>query len=306
LVDNIHSIPITRVVQQLTKKPYYLFLYLDSLFIQDSHLVAEFADMQVKLYAEYALPRLIDFLRASNYYSLEQAFEVCKERDLVPEMVFLLGKMGNNKQALTLIIERLGDVQRAIEFAKEQNDDDLWEDLLRYSETRPTFIRGLLENVGVEISPIRLIRRIKNGLEIPGLKDALIKILQDFHLQISLLQGCQTILYGDSAELSHKLQNGQTGGFFLTAKTTCSVCSRSIQETPDSLVILYLCRHVVHATCLSGSNRLPPRPDPVSRSAGLLGSAREINGKIAYESIIRARIGRGCPVCHGRGDETRT
>lgn len=45
--------------------------------------------------------------------------------------------MGNNKKALTLIIERLGDVHRAIEFAKEQSDDDLWEDLLMYSETRP-------------------------------------------------------------------------------------------------------------------------------------------------------------------------
>jgi vacuolar protein sorting-associated protein 41 len=70
-------------------------------------------------------------------------------------MVFLLGRMGNNRQALTLIIERLGDVNRvclpcvefisrythslvqAIDFAKEQNDDDLWEDLLKYSETRP-------------------------------------------------------------------------------------------------------------------------------------------------------------------------
>lgn len=45
--------------------------------------------------------------------------------------------MGNNKQALMLIIERLGDVQRAIEFAKEQKDEDLWEDLLNYSESRP-------------------------------------------------------------------------------------------------------------------------------------------------------------------------
>lgn len=70
------------------------------------------------------------------------------------EMVFLLGRMGNNKQALMLIIERLGDVQRvsryemrlrrsglirvqAIDFAKEQADEDLWEDLLQYSETRP-------------------------------------------------------------------------------------------------------------------------------------------------------------------------
>lgn len=41
---------------------------------------------------------------------------VCKERDFVPEMVFLLGRMGNNKQALTLIIERLGDVNRVSMF----------------------------------------------------------------------------------------------------------------------------------------------------------------------------------------------
>lgn len=81
------------------------------------------------------------------------------------------------------------------------------------------FIRGLLENVGVEISPIRLIRRIKNGLEIPGLKEALIKILQDFHLQISLLEGCQTILNGDSSDLSRDLQSKQNSGYFITGES---------------------------------------------------------------------------------------
>jgi hypothetical protein len=54
----------------------------------------------------------MDFLRASTAYSLEKAYNICKTRDYVPEMVFLLGRMGNNKQALELIIERLGDVQR--------------------------------------------------------------------------------------------------------------------------------------------------------------------------------------------------
>lgn len=81
------------------------------------------------------------------------------------------------------------------------------------------FIRGLLENVGVEISPIRLIRRIKNGLEIPGLKEALIKILQDFYLQISLLEGCQDILNGDISVLSRKLQRNQSSGFFLSGNS---------------------------------------------------------------------------------------
>lgn len=42
----------------------------------------------------------------------------------------------------------------------------------------------MLENVGAEIDPVLLIRRIKDGLEIPGLKEALIKILHDFNLQV--------------------------------------------------------------------------------------------------------------------------
>lgn len=67
---------------------------------------------QVRLYAEYDYSQLMGYLRASNYYSLEKAYEICTGRDFVPEMVFLLGRMGNNKQALMLIIERLGDVQR--------------------------------------------------------------------------------------------------------------------------------------------------------------------------------------------------
>jgi hypothetical protein len=39
----------------------------------------------------------------------------------VPEMVFLLGRMGSNKQALMLIIQRLGDVQRVSSSARARN-----------------------------------------------------------------------------------------------------------------------------------------------------------------------------------------
>jgi len=270
-------------------------------------MVSGFADVQVKLFAEFATSRLIDFLRASNDYNLENAYKVCDERNLVPEMVFLLGRMGNNKQALTLIIEQLGDVHRAIDFAKEQNDDDLWEDLLKYSETRPTFIRGLLENVGPEISPLRLIRRIKNGLEIPGLQEALIKILQDFHLQISLLEGCQTILNGDSSDFAGKLHKDQTAGFFLTAKAACLICSRPLLQTSQALLLLFLCRHVVHATCTSGGTQLPPQPDPALRGMSITDSeARGLSGKIVFESVVRARLDRGCPVCHQVSEGSRT
>ncbi|KZT06554.1 vacuolar protein sorting-associated protein 41 [Laetiporus sulphureus 93-53] len=304
LVDHIHSIPIGRVVQQLQVRPYYLYLYLDALFHKDPHLTSDFGDSQVKLYAEYNPGHLMEFLRASNYYNLEKAYNICNDRDMVPEMVFLLGRMGNNKKALTLIIERLGDVSRAIDFAKEQHDDDLWEDLLKYSETRPTFIRGLLENVGAEIDPIRLIRRIKNGLEIPGLKGALIKILHDFNLQTSLLEGCQTIMDGDGAELARNLHRNQTSGFFLSAHTHCPVCSLPLQHQLHGLTLLFLCRHVVHASCVVDDASLAEQLDHSLVGMGI-GGHQGISGRIAYTALARARIDKGCSVCHKKGEGQR-
>jgi len=99
------------VVKQLEGKPHYLYMYLDSLFDKDPQFCLPYSDRIVELYAEYDPDRLMPFLRASNFYDLEKALKICRERDYVTEMVFLLGRMGNNKQALMLIIERLGDVQ---------------------------------------------------------------------------------------------------------------------------------------------------------------------------------------------------
>jgi hypothetical protein len=200
-------------------------------------------------------------------------------------MVYLLGRMGgtNNKQALTLIIERLGDVHRAIDFAKEQADDDLWEDLLRYAETRPPFIRGLLETVGPEIDPVRLIRRISNGLAIPGLKPALLQILHDFGLQRALLEGCGAVLAGDAAALARRLQADQSAGFALAPKSRCPLCSNPLVRVHQGLVLLYLCRHMVHASCVDEEALEGCQPDPVMASldVGEGSYARALGNKIA-------------------------
>jgi vacuolar protein sorting-associated protein 41 len=45
--------------------------------------------------------------------------------------------MGNTKQALRLITNELHDVNHAIEFCKEHNDHELWEDLISHSIDKP-------------------------------------------------------------------------------------------------------------------------------------------------------------------------
>lgn len=54
------------------------------------------------------------FLVSSQSYPLEEAHELCKRKGLVREQVFVLGRMGNAREALDLIISRLADVPQVI------------------------------------------------------------------------------------------------------------------------------------------------------------------------------------------------
>lgn len=79
--------------------------------------------------------------------------------------------MGNIDEALTLMVEKVGDVKqvrlapslhvsliapKAIEFVQKQNDDRLWDDLIAKSIRNPVFVSGLLENVGTHINPLKV------------------------------------------------------------------------------------------------------------------------------------------------------
>lgn len=206
----------------------------------------------------------------------------------------------------------------------------MWEDLLKYAETRPAFIRGLLENVGAEIDPLRLIRRIKDGLQIPGLKPALIKILQEFNLQLSLLDDCAAILYHDSLTYSQELTRAQREGMQGQVSSVCSKCQEPLFKTSEFLHasphhrdtaadVYFLCRHVYHLSCLVPPERIPkrgrdalpslevsvtqagPRGDdmygPDRRSAI---RKKAFDDKLRYEARLRSHLKKGCPACHKR------
>ncbi len=116
------------------------------------------------------------------------------------------------KRALYLIIDRLSDVSRAIAFAKEQDDPDLWDDLLNYSMDKPRFIRGLLEEVGTAINPITLVRRIPEGLAVEGLREGLQHIMKEHEIQYSISLGVARVLRSEVATALNRLRSGQQKG----------------------------------------------------------------------------------------------
>ena len=148
-------------------------------------------------------------------------------------------------------------------------------------------------------------------------------------IKASLSEGCSRILSGDCSILIGRLINGQGGGAHAsgksgnddgtadqlinpTEKSQCVVCGlaafQSRPSTPSTLVLMYLCRHFVHASCSLYEDDLevPQRADNPFVSQLLTGDKiqarlRELSGKLSFAAAVRTRVG-SCPVCfHARG-----
>ncbi len=76
----------------------------------------------------------------------------------------------------------------------------------------------MLENLGSFIDPVRLVERIPDGLEIQGLRSALVKIVNDYGIQMSLREGCERILRNDTIQLFEQLYKTRRRGLIMTCK----------------------------------------------------------------------------------------
>lgn len=108
--------------------------YLDELDKRDTkESKKKYHGLLVHLYADYERDKLLPLLRRSDNYPIEQALDICSQRMFYPEMVYLLGRIGNTSEALALMTRELNDMESAIAFCQEHDDEELWNDLVNYS-----------------------------------------------------------------------------------------------------------------------------------------------------------------------------
>ena len=315
------------------------------LALEGKTLVSDYADTAVELFAEYDRSLLMTFLKSSQSYTLRIASRICEQRSFIPELVYLLSKEGRTARALRLIIDSLNDVSQAIAFAIEQNDNSLWDDLINYSMNKPVFIRGLLEQVGTSIDPLKLVKRIPPGLEIQGLKEALTKMLKEFEMQESISKGVARVLRGEVNTAMQQRSNGLRTGIRIDVPHgkksdkrissggqhhvqpkdikpgSCATCGDAINdpETPPQHLLAFPCSHIFHLACLLKQS-LPPDTEPPAMLVQYLNPSvteegeegfawdvydKSIGPKVDRARLLRTVLGDGCPLEEKRGGQAR-
>lgn len=231
LIQHRDTIPPYEIVEELLNsndddRRYFLHLYLHSLFETDIHAGGEFHDIQVELYADFEPRMLLTFLRTSQHYNLDKAYEILSRKELVREHVYVLGRMGNAKQALSIIINKLEDIQEAVEFVTEQHDDELWDEFINQCLQKGEMVGMLLEHTVGNMDPLYIVKLVPDGLEIPRLRDRLVKIITDYRTETSLRQGCNDILKADCVNLLVKYFNEAKHGIHLSSEEEDTQASR--------------------------------------------------------------------------------
>ena len=217
LVNHRHEFSPREVIKVFKESnlDFVNYFYLQKLLEVDEYQVNDFCNERIQLLTLYDRSQLLRFLQKNSNYDIDKAIETCTTNDLTEELVYLLGRIGENKQALQLIIEKLNDEVKAIEFAKRQNDNEVWDILLEYSMTKPKFITALIEHAdeqsNIYYDPITILKRMPKNVHIPGLSESVIKFSNNNELNLILNQLMLAIIYKQSETSSqqyraHKLQ----------------------------------------------------------------------------------------------------
>ncbi|XP_019199476.1 PREDICTED: vacuolar protein sorting-associated protein 41 homolog isoform X2 [Ipomoea nil] len=336
LLQHRDLIPPPEVVSQLMAagnegdSRYLMHLYLHALFETNPHAGRDYHDLQVELYAEYDPKMLLPFLRSSQHYTLEKAYDICVKRNLLKEQVFILGRMGNSKQALAVIINKLGDIEEAIEFVNDQHDDELWDELIRQCLNKAEMVGVLLEHTVGNLDPLYIVNMLPNGLEIPRLRDRLVKIITDYRTETSLRHGCNDILKADCVNLLIKYYKEAKRGIHLSDEVdearskrgeqrasnlvdrTLSIKSMEVKSKtrgggrccicfdPFSIqsisIIAFFCCHAYHLTCLMEStNSVSSKKEAAAPSQGASSYYEYDNGEVDEDEDEDEATSSGAP-----------
>ncbi|TGO66134.1 hypothetical protein BOTNAR_0067g00110 [Botryotinia narcissicola] len=204
---------------------------------------------------------------------------------------------------------------------------------------KPIFIRGLLEEVGTAIDPIRLVRKIPEGLEIEGLREGLSRMIKEYEIQESISQGVARVLRGEVAMAQNTLRAGQRRGVkFDVAEQEfevdteiqqpptrrlhkhkpahCISCKSAFYEGEMETLVGFACGHVWHLSHLLNYGK---SEDQIRQSADAerhptydgfddgederrYTNVHSIGTKVTRARLLKDRIRVGCLVCKDKGD----
>ncbi|CAJ0577283.1 unnamed protein product, partial [Mesorhabditis spiculigera] len=251
LLNNEMSVSPKEVMDRIARDPKLQLAYLRKLFERDQG--DEYADLMIQLLADLDRPGLLPFLRKNKAYHTSRALDICSQKEYVDEKVYLLVKSGNRREALNVMIQQQKRLDKAIDLCREYGDDELWSLLVDevIASKSAKNVSQLLETAGTSIEPLAIIEKIPPEMQIPKLRDLLVKVLRDYESQVVLQKCCHLATLEDVTVMFDLFYKQARSAAYYRPRTTCALCGYRIfgvDERKEDMR-LFVCGHLTHSRC---------------------------------------------------------
>ncbi|CCF57243.1 hypothetical protein KAFR_0C02500 [Kazachstania africana CBS 2517] len=155
----------------------------------DPDLIKPYEDEMIQLYSKYDKQNLLNFLKKKATYDVEKAIDLCSsQKGLYNELIYLWGKIGESKKALSIIVDELNDPKLAIDFVRSWgNDPELIDFLIGYTVDKSNFVGLLLESseqLGHKY--VNVIKGIDDSLKVNNIQENLSKLFKENELNMDV------------------------------------------------------------------------------------------------------------------------
>lgn len=94
---------------------------------------------------------------------------------------------------------------QAIAFVSSHGDGELWDELIALVVKDAGLTGELLDEVGGQVDPVRLVRAIPSDLRVPRLTQRLVALMRRFRTMVQLKQRCNEIIDADCVAVAARL-----------------------------------------------------------------------------------------------------
>ena len=169
----------------------------------------------IDLMSEFDQSSLLGFLQRKNNFDVERAIQICSSHaNLYNELIYLWGRIGESKKALSIIIDELNDPSLAIEFVKSWGDKELWDFLIEYTTNKDNFVHELLNSYN-ELGGkyVEIIGGLDGRMAIKDysspIQDALMEASKNYQVNKNILQIVSDDTNGYAVKLLEMVNRGK-------------------------------------------------------------------------------------------------
>ena len=205
------------------------------------------------LYLQHDPSRLISLVKHRQVSCLDwkKLLSETRERKMFAEMVYIVGRTGNDKEAIRIALRCLKDVRLGIQYAEDANDSSLWQDIESCVTQSSKLIGDFLDACVEHYNPEEFLRRIPvpNRLEIADVGGRLSRLLDARRVNKNIAEAYLGALEEDQLKLFTAQVAGIRRGVRVNPRNSSgSSCATCAGECTGEMFAA-TCAHVSHAPC---------------------------------------------------------